>query len=205
MKGSYRNTSTNSNRRNLRSNNLNTSSSRRFSLSGARNNGFSKSSVSRGFGGRRINNSYSNLGKRRNSLSRNENNNNSFSKNYRERRNNNLLKFNKNGSSLTRRRDNNNRYKGSGVSTNFRRRGSFNSKFRGSNNRRYQKNKNYKKMTVSSLDAALDTYMGSEVCKARLDSQLDSYFSGQSASEEVVASGSDLAMNMDGNQESVMI
>lgn len=53
-------------------------------------------------------------------------------------------------------------------------------------------------------DAALDSYMGADVCKARLDSQLDSYFSGQSTGNDSMVTG-DSSMNVESNQEPVLI
>lgn len=53
-------------------------------------------------------------------------------------------------------------------------------------------------------DAALDSYMGADVCKARLDSQLDSYFSGQSTGNDSMVTD-DSSMNVESNQEPVLI
>lgn len=170
-----------------------------LNISSSRTGGGLKPGASPGFGGRRINTSFGSLNKRNYS---NRSSTSFLSRSYKDRRNN----GDKGGLSVSR----GGRNRASGVSNagGFRRRGgSFNPKSR-NGNRRYQKSRtSSKQTTVASLDAALDTYMGSEVCKARLDSQLDAYFSGQNAGEGegVAVSRGDLAMSMDANQESAMI
>ncbi|KAF7458916.1 Chromatin target of PRMT1 protein-like protein [Cryptosporidium felis] len=89
--------------------------------------------------------------------------------------------------------------RGRGNSGGFRRRG--NRTWRSRGGRRPQKNNN----SISSLDAALDSYMGVDACKARLDSQLDSYFSGHGNGNNDGMLAGDSAMNMETNQEPVMI
>ncbi|OII77448.1 hypothetical protein cand_009390 [Cryptosporidium andersoni] len=61
-------------------------------------------------------------------------------------------------------------------------------------------NRMSQKTTMASLDAALDSYMGVDACKARLDSQLDSYFSGQ-----IDMSGNDNVMASESSQQPSLI